>query len=200
MRRFVALAFCGAGGYVLGMFPSADIAARLARVKSLRESGTQNPGAANALEVLGKSWALGVAVGDITKGYIAGRLGQKLSGTAGGNLAATAAVVGHCFPACADFRGGKGVATSVGQVIATQPVYVLADAAAAGVATQMVSSPHKARKSTMIAAVVWVGTTSLWYLRGWPNPGGPRIHISHPLAALASSAVIVTRFLQEESP
>ncbi len=199
MRRIVVLVSCGVGGYMFGMFPSADIAARLARVGNLRESGTRNPGAANALEVLGKPWAFGIALGDIAKGYLAGKLGQKLAGTAGGNLAATAAVVGHCFPANAEFRGGKGVATSVGQVIAMQPAYVVMDAAAAGFASQLVSSPHKARKSTTIAAAIWVGTTSLWYLRGWRNPGGPRIHISHPAAALASSAIVVTRFVQEES-
>jgi acyl phosphate:glycerol-3-phosphate acyltransferase len=198
MRRILVLLSCAAGGYLLGTFPSADIASRLARTQNLRDAGTQNPGAANALEVLGKPWAVGIAVGDVAKGYLAGLLGQRLGGVSGANLAATSAVVGHCYPAHRGFRGGKGVATSVGQVIATQPAYLPVDAAAAAAAAALVTSPHKARKSMTISSAVWVAATGLWYARRWPNPAAPPIHLSHVAAAFTSSAVVITRFIQEE--
>jgi glycerol-3-phosphate acyltransferase PlsY len=67
-------------GYVIGMFPSADLVARLASRGSvdLRESGSGNPGGLNAARVLGKKWGLVVIVLDAAKGALAGLLGLLL--------------------------------------------------------------------------------------------------------------------------
>ena len=179
------------GGYLLGMIPSADIAARVARRSDLRLSGTGNPGGMNASHVLGKSWGAGVSVADIAKGVAAARLGRALAGDAGANLASTAAVGGHCFPL--GRTGGKGVATSIGQVIGTFPVYLPLDAAVA-LATSVMPLKQRTRTATTVASITWVATAAHWWWHGWRNPGGVMPTVSLPLAAAASSAIIALRF------
>src|SRR5205823_14173960 len=67
MLRLLAAATTG---YALGTIPSADVAARLATrgATDLRDAGSGNPGAANAMAVLGKGWGYGVLIADVTKG------------------------------------------------------------------------------------------------------------------------------------
>lgn len=182
-------------GYALGGVPSADLAARLATGGSadLRASGSGNPGAANAMIVLGRAWGYGVLAADVGKAALACAAGRALGGTAGAHLAGTAAVVGHCFPAAQRFRGGKGVATSAGQCLATFPAYFPVDllVALAG------SSPRWRRRAfaaTMVSSCCWVAASVLWWRRGWPNLWGPVPTAGLPAASAATSAVIWYRF------
>ena len=104
-------------GYVLGSFPSADLAGRLASrgvPRDLRAEGSGNPGALNAAQVLGTRWGVAVLAADIGKGAAAGRLGRSIGGDLGAYSAATAAIAGHVAPPWSKFRGGKGIATSAG--------------------------------------------------------------------------------------
>ena len=102
-------------GYLAGTVPSADLAARMATGGDvdLRAAGSGNPGAANAMQVLGPCWGYGVLAADVAKGAAAAVVGRRLAGTTGAHVGATAAVVGHCWPAWTGFRGGKGVATAI---------------------------------------------------------------------------------------
>lgn len=183
-------------GYLTGTVPSADLASRLATgsVASLREKGTRNPGAANALVVLGKRWGYAILAADIVKGAAACLGGRRLAGVTGAHVAGTAAVVGHCFPVWNGFKGGKGVAVSVGQCLATFPVYVPVDLVVAGAA---VAGRWRSRTfaTTMVASSVWVGASALWWRKGWPNGWGPRPGPALPAANAATTAVILTRFL-----
>ena len=123
MVRGLRLAAAAVGGYLAGTLPSADIAARLATggATDLREAGSGNPGAANAIGVLGAKWGYGVMAADIAKGAVACGVGRRVAGPTGAHVGGTAAVVGHCYPVWNGFRGGKGVAPSVGQCVATFP-------------------------------------------------------------------------------
>ena len=190
----VRLLAAASGGYLLGMIGSADIAARLNRRSDLRMSGTGNPGAMNASHVLGRSWGAAVTVADIGKGVAAARLGRALAGDAGANLASTAAVGGHCFPL--GRTGGKGVATSIGQVIGTFPVYLPLDAAVA-LTTSALPLKQRTRTATTVASITWVLTAAHWWWHGWRNPGGVKPTVSLPLAAAASSTIIALRFAAE---
>jgi acyl phosphate:glycerol-3-phosphate acyltransferase len=174
-----------AAGYLLGTAPSADVAAKLTRV-GLRTAGTGNPGAANVVVVLGRRWGAAVAAVDIAKGWAAGALGQQVGpGTA--HAAATAAVLGHAFPPWSGFRGGKGVATSYGAVLAVFPVYAVPDVAVASLAARRLRDP---RRATEISSVLWTAAATLWWRRRLPNLWGPEPTWTLPLHAAATSALL----------
>ena len=182
-------------GYLLGTVPSADVATKAAtggRV-DIRAAGTGNPGAANAIAVLGPRWGYAVMAADIAKAVAACRVGCRLAGPLGANVAGTATVVGHCFPVWRGFRGGKGVAASAGQCLATFPAYFPVDLGVAALAgTRRFKT--RARAAATAASIGWVGAAVVWWRRGWPNLWGPRPSASLPLSAGASSVVILWRF------
>src|SRR3954469_24309268 len=120
-------------GYVIGMFPSADLVARLASRGSvdLRASGSGNPGGLNAARVLGRKWGLLVIVMDATKGALAAFVGLAL-GDAGAYAAGTAVIAGHCWPVYNGFRGGKGVAAAGGSFFSVFPPMAVIDGLTTG--------------------------------------------------------------------
>lgn len=191
-RRMTSLA----AGYLLGTIPSADLVARAFAGDDPRVSGSGNPGAANVASTIGPSAGLIVLAADISKGAAAGRVGGRLAGSLGADMAATAAVVGHCYPVWTGFRGGKGVATSVGQVLATLPVYFPVDVAVAVATSALPWWKQRAFAATMTASVAWVFGATVWWRRQLPNAWGLTPGPSLPLAALTSSAVICRRFLE----
>ncbi|MDJ0770264.1 MAG: glycerol-3-phosphate acyltransferase [Ilumatobacter sp.] len=184
-------------GYLLGTVPTADIVAR--RVSGgavdLRASGSGNPGSANAANVLGARAGAEVLAGDVGKGTVACLLGRAAAGPLGAHVAGTSAVVGHCYPVWTGFRGGKGVATSVGQCLATFPAYFPIDAVVAVATAAVPRWKQRAFAATAVSSVCWVAGGLVWWRRGWPNLWGPRPTASLPLAAAVSSAVIAQRFI-----
>lgn len=148
-------------GYVLGSFDFAVLVAR-SRGVDIYEVGSGNPGTSNVARTLGKGAAAIVLVGDLMKGAIAAGIGLVLGGepvdgwvTGLGlaGIAGFAAVVGHCFPVLHRFRGGKGVATSIGVFLILDPIVggVLALLWAVIVATTRTASI--ASLATMTAAI-----------------------------------------------
>ncbi len=118
--------------YLLGSIPSAVWIGRRYYGVDVREHGSKNAGATNTLRVLGKRAALPVFAIDIAKGYVAVTLSQ-ISSYDGGTpemiglkiALLAAAVLGHIFPIFAGFKGGKGVATLAGGVLAVHPAAVM---------------------------------------------------------------------------
>lgn len=104
-----------------------------------------------------------------------------------------AAVVGHCYPVWSGFKGGKGVAVSVGQSLMTFPAYFPVDLAVA-VLTSTRRWKQRAFASTAVASVGWVAAACLWWRRRWPNAWGPHPTAGLPAAAAATSGVIMWRF------
>jgi acyl phosphate:glycerol-3-phosphate acyltransferase len=196
-RRRARRLFAAVGiGYVLGMFPTADLVARTAgRGTDLRTSGTGNPGAANALQVLGARAGLAVMAGDIAKGAAACAIGGAVAGPLGAHSAGSASVIGHCWPVWNGFRGGKGVAASVGQCLATFPAYFPIDVAVAAVTASNPRWKQRAFTATVVSSVCWVAGGVVWWRRGWANGWGPRPTIALPISSAISSAVIVHRFV-----
>jgi glycerol-3-phosphate acyltransferase PlsY len=200
-RPRTATATAAVVGYLLGTVPSADLAARAASggAVDLRAAGSGNPGAANAIKVLGKRWGYGVMAADIAKAAAASGIGRRVAGSRGAHVAGTAAVVGHCFPVWNGFRGGKGVACSVGQCLVTFPAYFPVDL---GVAALTSTRRWRSRSyaATVAASVAWVLGALLWWRKGWRNGWGPAPDRDLVLAAAASSAVILTRFASATTP
>lgn len=191
--------FAGAGvlGYLIGTFPTADLVARRASggTVDLRRAGTGNPGGANAVKVLGKRAGYTVMAGDVAKGALASGLGGLVAGPVGAHLAGTSSVVGHCFPVWNGFRGGKGVAASVGQCLATFPAYFPVDLAVAAITAANPRWKQRAFAATLTSSAAWVLGGLVWWRRGWRNLWGPSPSAALPLAAAVSSAVIAHRFV-----
>jgi acyl phosphate:glycerol-3-phosphate acyltransferase len=116
------------GGYLLGSIPFGLILSKLAGHGDIRRIGSGNIGATNVLRTGNKGLALVTLLLDGGKGaaaaLIAARLGEQAM-----LIAAGAAVLGHVFPAWLGFRGGKGVATTLGVLLALAwPVGLLSGA------------------------------------------------------------------------
>jgi glycerol-3-phosphate acyltransferase PlsY len=109
--------------YLAGSVPFGLLIARLTGNVDLRRVGSGNIGATNVLRAVGKGAAALTLIGDIGKGAAAVMLARGL-GASSRILAAVAlaAVLGHLFPIFLGFRGGKGVATTLGVVLAAMPV------------------------------------------------------------------------------
>ncbi len=189
-------------GYLAGTAPSADVACRLATggTTDLRVVGSRNPGANNALKLLGARWGYGVMAADIAKGALACTAGRSMAAGTGAHVAGVAAVIGHCFPVWNGFRGGKGVATSVGQCAATFPAWSVVDLLVAWGAAVLPWWRRRHVGATGVSSAVWVLAATVWWRRGWPNLWGPRPTAAMPLAAAASSAVILYRLATEPPP
>ena len=106
--------------FLLGSVNPATIFARILR-KDLASSGSGNPGATNAGRVLGVRWGLVVAVLDVLKGYLPAFVVLRTIGGIPAYVVGVAAVLGHVFSPFLRGRGGKGVATALGAVLAVQP-------------------------------------------------------------------------------
>ena len=121
--------------YFLGSIPSAVWVGKAWYDIDVREHGSKNAGATNTFRVLGKKAGIVVLSMDIIKGGLATFLPVLFFQTSVevGNdrliqiqiLAAIFAVIGHVFPIFAQFKGGKGVATSLGVIIGLQPLAAL---------------------------------------------------------------------------
>ncbi len=104
-------------GYLLGSIPFGVLLTRAAGAGDLRKIGSGNIGATNVLRTGRKGLAAATLLLDMAKGAVAVLLAAAFLPGAGA-LAATAAFIGHCYPVWLKFRGGKGVATLMGVVLA----------------------------------------------------------------------------------
>jgi len=119
--------------YFLGSIPTAVIVGRILGV-DVRRTGSGNPGAANMARVTGRrSWGAFVLLIDALKGFLPARLGAVALAALGSFPAGldawtvrvilgAAAILGHVTSPVLGFRGGKGVATSLGVVLALAPI------------------------------------------------------------------------------
>lgn len=108
--------------YVLGSIPTALLVGRWLFQVDIRKLGSNNPGATNTLRVLGKRAAITVLLVDVGKGALATYLPIFLESDLDPMYAGIVAVIGHCFPIFASFRGGKAIATTAGFLLVYDPL------------------------------------------------------------------------------
>ena len=113
-------------GYLLGCIPTGVLVARIYGVRDIRTLGSGNSGTTNVLRNLGWLPSVLTLVGDCLKGYVACLIGKQLGGDAGMLVGGLCAILGHDFPVFMGFKGGKGIATSLGLIIAINPWLALA--------------------------------------------------------------------------
>lgn len=146
------------GAYFLGSVHFGLVAGKLAGI-DIREGGSGNVGTTNVLRLLGWRWGAGVFLLDTAKGclpvFIAFHLTDSTAMMA--VMVASGAILGHTFSIFLKFRGGKGVATGLGTIIALIPVLALAAFAAFGLVllvSKMVSVASLSAVSLLLITVL----------------------------------------------
>jgi len=129
MTGYVPMLFVLLAGYLLGSIPFGLLLTRLAGAGDIRTIGSGSIGATNVLRTGRWGLAAATVLLDGGKGAVAVLLGISVAGYDAGYIAGVLAVVGHVFPVWLRFRGGKGVATGFGVLIAANPVLALVCAA-----------------------------------------------------------------------
>jgi len=164
MTTAMIYSVCGVLAYLLGAIPFGLLIAR-AKGVDIRTVGSGNIGATNVFRALGKWWGLLAFACDALKGFIPASvfpLLAKTMGASGGGVVlplvcACLTIAGHNWPVYLRFKGGKGVATSVGALVGLAPmaaVIGLLTWALVFVATRYVSAASIAA-SIMVAGAVW---------------------------------------------
>ena len=144
-------------GYLLGTIPFGLILARIFHLGNLREIGSGNIGATNVLRTGNKTAAALTLILDGAKSAVAVLLARALAGEDTAQIAALAAFIGHCYPAWLRFKGGKGVASFLGLMLALAwPVGLLA--CATWLATALIS------RISSLSALVAATWSVLWCL------------------------------------
>jgi len=129
MNFFIAVAL----GYLLGSVPVGLLVGKVTKGIDLREYGSGNIGASNALRTLGLKTAIPVFAADWAKGFLPVIIARALGGSTAGQVAAAlAAVAGHNWSIFIGFKGGRGVMPTAGGLTAFSPATILV---AGGVAT-----------------------------------------------------------------
>lgn len=108
--------------YLLGSIPFGLLIAKLFNKGDLRKVGSGNIGATNVMRVGGLRLAGLTWILDMTKAIIAVLIGKYVGGAAFGAWCGFVAIVGHCFPVWLKFRGGKGISSLFGVLIAVNPI------------------------------------------------------------------------------
>ncbi|NIP73671.1 MAG: glycerol-3-phosphate 1-O-acyltransferase PlsY [Gammaproteobacteria bacterium] len=154
--------------YGLGSLSSAIIVCRLMGLPDPRTQGSGNPGATNVLRVGGKGAAAVTLLGDTLKGVIPVALAQ-LAAVEVAVLAAVAlaAFLGHLYPVFFGFRGGKGVATALGVLLAASWTVGLAT-----VATWLAMFALFRISSLSALTAFLVAPLYTWWLEGEPVLAG----------------------------
>lgn len=109
-------------GYLLGSIPSGVVIAKAMGLGNLRDIGSGNIGATNVLRTGNKKAAAFTLLFDALKGAVAVLAGRFLVGEDAAQIAGLGALIGHCFPVWLGFKGGKGVATWFGVMLALVPL------------------------------------------------------------------------------
>jgi len=130
--------------YLIGSFPSGYLVGKSQGI-DIRQHGSGNIGATNVLRVMGKKWGYLVFFCDSLKGFIAVKVGVWLATSAGaettfaGVVAGICCIIGHNYTVWLRFKGGRGIATSIGVLLAIVPIVIV-----------------------LIVLVVWVAVFFVW--------------------------------------
>jgi acyl phosphate:glycerol-3-phosphate acyltransferase len=176
------LILVGVFGYLLGSVPFGLVITRALGLGDLRQIGSGNIGATNVLRTGHKGAALATLILDAAKGGIAVLIARFTLGEDAAQVAGAMAFLGHLFPVWLGFKGGKGVATFLGTLLALAWPVGLA-ACATWAVTALIT------RISSLSALVSAATTGMWcflldrgdilfltfglmvlvYIRHWPN-------------------------------
>lgn len=111
--------------YFLGNISTGLLVGRAVGHIDIRKTGSGNAGTTNIMRTLGWFPSVLTLLGDVLKAVIAVVIGRAVAGEIGGYVAGVAVLLGHNWPVLFGFKGGKGMASSLGIIIATEPILAL---------------------------------------------------------------------------
>jgi glycerol-3-phosphate acyltransferase PlsY len=149
------LALTAALGYLVGSVPFGIVWAKLFGLGDIRQIGSGNIGATNVLRTGHKLAALLTLIGDVGKGAFAVLVARALLGEGAAQAAGLFAYLGHLFPVYIGFRGGKGVATWLGTLLAIAWPVGLAAAATWALAAALLRISSLAGLAAAALAPIW---------------------------------------------
>lgn len=155
------------GGYLIGSIPFGLILTRLGGYGDIRDIGSGNIGATNVLRTGNKKLALATLILDSLKGAIVVCIAHSVADFNTALIAGFAALIGHLFPVWLKFKGGKGVATTLGTLLALKPVLGLA---ACGIWLLTAAVTRYSSLSAIVALALSPAVAQ--YLYGNPNLTG----------------------------
>ena len=158
--------------YLIGSIVGSLLLGKLRGV-DIRNQGSGNAGATNALRTQGKAFAIGTALIDFGKGVFAAAVIAPIGWSAGGALTlietqlacGLAASIGHCYPLFHGFRGGKGAGTLFGMLAWLFPLVALAVLA---LWLLVLTTTGYVGLGTVIAGIAF--PIALYLMQGWPGP------------------------------
>lgn len=163
----MTLALVVIASFLIGSIPFGYIIGVLFFKTDIRKSGSGNIGAMNAMRTIGKGGAVAVLLLDAIKGFLPPHFTVHLDllPSYGAAAAAMAAVLGHCFSPWLGWKGGKGVATSFGAIVALSPAagLVAIGGWALGALATRYSSVGSMLGSILAAIALWYFTRDPWY-------------------------------------
>ena len=191
--------------YLLGSIPCGLLISQ-SQGLDIREHGSRNIGATNVWRVMGKKWGLLAFVGDTAKGWLAVLLGMWLAARwsvtldlphghilppdLAGITAALGCILGHTFPVWLRFKGGKGVATSLGVILGMMPLAALIDFAIWGMVFKV--SRYVSLASIVAAGALPVAVIGLMFFG--PAQGWGAVHgWGNFYFAVAAAALVIKR-------
>lgn len=155
-------------GYLLGSLPTADGLGRLAGVR-LRDTGSGNPGANNALQLGGPMLGLAVLLVEMSKGAGAVLLGHGLASDPGAVIGGLAAIAGNVYNIWYRGQGGKGLGITGGVLLAAWPTALGPILLVLGLAVIITRSSGLAALGSIAALILM---SVLWALGDWPTGWG----------------------------
>ncbi len=208
---WVVVASIFLASYLVGSIPSGLLISK-SQGMDIREHGSKNIGATNVWRVMGKKWGLLAFFCDTAKGWLAVTLGvaiaarfsvtmQLLHGHTAqhflppdyaGITAALGCILGHNFPVWLRFKGGKGVATSLGVIIGMMPLVSLIIFATWGLVLKV--SRYVSLASLVAAACLPIAVIGLMFFgpsRGWAAVHG----WANFYFAVAAAALVIKRHM-----
>jgi glycerol-3-phosphate acyltransferase PlsY len=197
MNPLLAILLCAVGGYLSGATPFGYLAGKIKGI-DIRQHGSGNIGATNAWRTLGPRWGTIVFLFDLLKGALPVYCARTFAGDPFHLpvAAGLAAILGHSFPCWLGFRGGKGVATSLGVVLLLAPV-------AAGIAAAVFAIVLGTTRIVSIGSILAAITFGACQIAlGWPNPFSQNqwslsaFSIAVPLLIVARHRANILRILQ----
>ncbi len=152
----MTLALIALGAYLIGSIPFGLLITRVMGLGDLRSIGSGNIGATNVLRTGNRGAAAATLVLDGAKGAVAVLIARQIAGPEAALVGGAMAFVGHCFPVWLGFRGGKGVATFLGVLLALAPLVGLISCATWLLAANLTKISSLSALVAAVLAPLWL--------------------------------------------